>query len=365
MGVSGIVLIALVFGLISLLKSNGNSDEVALNNKEEIIIESNSKLNIYKEETPVEAKAKSFKISFLGELMMGGDIGEKLGYNYKSAFKEISENTKSADYTVVNMGTNIIDLKKITNSKSEYIVTKNILSAFNALGVDAVNIANDHIMDFDRSVLKDTKSYINEEYDLIGLKNTIIYAEHDGIKVAIIGVCNEVIGNESKFTNNGIMMYNLKTLKNMIKEAKKNVNTVVMLTHLGLENTYEITDIMAWFYRQLISYGADIVLGDHAMGIYPVEIYKGKPIIYSMGYLMNDTTYKEENETGIFSIYLNKDGYIEKLEIIPLYIVDSKKTVLYSDYSKEGSKKLIKTLVEELNKKVYTVSDNKITVNIK
>ena len=71
-------------------------------------------------------------------------------------------------------------------------------------------------------------------------------------------------------------------LKSMIKEAKKNSQAVVMMTHLGFENTHEITDVMKWFYRELVKAGADIVLGSHALGIYPIEIYNGKPIIYSI-----------------------------------------------------------------------------------
>ena len=353
-------MILCAFAINKLSSGNNNVEKANINDGK--IIEANSIVKIY-DEDDYTTKEKSFKLSFLGEIMMGGKTGETLGYNYKSAFKTISEYTKKSDYTVVNMGTNIIDLKTITNSKSDYIVTKNILSAFNALGIDGVNIANDHIMDFDKSVLKDTKAYLQEDYDIIGLKNTITYAEHDGIKVAIIGVCNEVIGNEYKYTDAGIMMYNLKTLKNMIKEAKKKANTVILLTHLGLQNTYDITNVMAWFYRELVDYGADIVLGDHALGIYPIEIYKGRPIIYSMGYLFKNTEYKEEKETGIFNIYVDKDGKLMSLEIIPLYINGDRQTILYSDFSKEGCKNLLNTLTQKLDNSMFKIANNFLLVD--
>ena len=359
------VAIFAIFGIYKLSSNNSNENVVANNTEKEdnnIIIEKNSIIKIYDEET-TEIN-KSFKLTFLGEMMMGGEIGENLNYNYMSAFKNITEYTSKSDYTVVNLGTNIIDLKEIKDSKSKYIVTKNILNAFNALGVDGINIANDHIMDFDTTILDETKSYIKDDYDLIGLKNTIIYAEHDGIKVAIIGVCNEVIGSQGTYTDAGIMMYNLKTLKSMIKEAKKNVNTVIMLTHLGLENTYMITNVMSWFYRELIDAGADIVLGDHALGIFPVEIYNEKPIIYSMGYLMSDTDYLIGKETGIFSLYVNEEGVIESIEIIPLYVNAKTQTILYSDYNKEASNKLIQTLVQQLDKKTYKISGDRLVITL-
>ena len=322
-------------------------------------------VDIYEEIENTKPQEKTFTVSFLGELMMGGEIGDNLEYNYMSAFKSIAEYTSKADYTTVNLATNIIDLKKIQNAKSKYIVTKNIENAFNALGIDGINIASDHIMDFGKDVFKDTVSIIKNDYDLIGLKDTIVYAEHNGIKIAIIGVCNEVIGTEGKYTEAGVMMYNMKKLQSMIKEAKKNVNTVVMLTHLGLENTHTVTSIMSWFYRELVDAGADIVLGSHALGLYPVEMYKGKPIIYSMGNLMSDTDYAIGKETGIFTINLDESGKLVSLEILPLYINAKKQTILYSEYNKDESIKTLKYLTQELDKNIYKITNDIAIINIK
>ena len=107
------------------------------------IIETNASTNIhiYDEVAESEIQDKEFNIAFLGELMMGGNIGKDLSYNYMSAFKNISEHTSKADYTVVNLATNIIDLKELNDTKSKYIVTKNIENAFSALGVDGIRQA--------------------------------------------------------------------------------------------------------------------------------------------------------------------------------------------------------------------------------
>ncbi len=311
-----------------------------------------------------EVQDKEFNITFLGELMMGGNIGKDLGYNYMSAFKNISEYTSKADYTVVNLATNVIDLKELKDTKSKYIVTKNIENAFSALGVDGINIASDHMLDFGKDVFKDTVGLLEQDYDLIGLKNTIVYVEHDGIKVGIIGVCNEVIGTEGQYTDAGIMMYNMKQLKSMIKEAKKKVNTVVLLTHLGLENNHTVTDIMSWFYKELVDAGADAVLGSHALGVYPVEIYKNKPIIYSMSNLMSDTDYILGKESGIFTLNLDKDGKIKSLEVLPLYVNAKKQTILYSDYSIDANSKMLKYLTNKLDTNSYVIKDNRVEIKI-
>ena len=338
-------------------KANNN-----LNIENSPIIESNSKVEIYEEHSNEDEK--EFSVAILGELMMGGVIADNLNYNYMSAFKNIAEHTKRADYTILNLATNIIDLEKIKDAKSKYIVTRNIENAFNALGVDGINIANDHILDFGEKIFLDTKDTLKKDYDLIGLKDTITYIEHDGIKVAVIGICNEVIGNQREYTDAGIMMYNLKKVKSMIKEAKQNANTVVLLTHLGLENTHTVTSIMSWFYKELITSGADIVLGSHALGLYPVEIYKGKPIIYSMGYLMSDTNYLLGKETGIFTLELDKSGKLQSLTITPMYINAKKQTLIYSEYNKDMNDKLLKYLTSKLDKESFQINNEKVKIHI-
>jgi len=340
------------------------------------VIESNASVNIYDEEKKPNNniqiyeeennnEKKELTVAFLGELMMGGNIGKSLNYNYMAAFKNIAEYTSKADYTSVNLVTNVIDLKKLENPKSKYIVTKSIENAFSALGVDGINLASDHMLDFGKEIFNDTVSILKEDYDLIGLKDTIVYVEKDGIKIAIIGVCNEVIGTEGAYTEAGIMMYNMKKIKAMIKEAKKNVNTVVVLTHLGLENTHTVTSIMSWFYKELIDGGADAVLGSHALGLYPVEIYKGKPIVYSMSNLMSDTDYLLGKESGIFTLSVNEKGRITALNIMPLYINAKKQTILYKDYNNDTNAKLLEYLVEDLDDSQYKIQNNMVTIDIK
>lgn len=330
------------------------------------IEETNSSTNIQiYEEIESENEEKTFSIAFLGELMMGGTIGETLNYNYMAAFKNIAEYTSKADYTVVNLATNVIDLKELKDTKSKYIVTKNIDNAFSALGVDGINVASEHMLDFGVGVFKDTVSILEDSYDLIGLKNKIVYIERDGIKIALIGVCNEVIGTESKYTDAGIMMYNLKKLQSMIKEAKEKVNTVVLLTHLGFENTHAVTDVMAWFYKELISSGADAVLGSHALGVYPIEIYKGKPIIYSMSNLMSDTDYAKGKESGIFTLKINEKGKLTALEVLPLYVNAKQQTVLYSDYNKKANTELLQYLTKNLEQGKYKMYQDHVVIPIK
>lgn len=339
---------------IYVIKSNKEPKATVVEtiNKEKVEIYEETKSNVDKE----------FNIAVVGDVMMGGKIGEKLSYNYMSAFKNIAQYTSKADYTICNLTTNIIDLPKINDVKSKYITTKKVVNALNALGIDGINIASDHMLDFGIDVFNDTKNILKDDYDLIGIKDNITYIENDGIKVAVIGVTNEIIGNTKDFNDANIMTYNLKKIKSMINTAKQNANTVILMTHLGLENSHTVTNVMTWFYKELINYGADIVLGSHALGMYPIEEYKSKYIIYSMGYFMSDTDYDVGKKSAIFDLTVDKDGNLKKIQITPVYINAKCQTILYEDYNKADANKFVKYLTSNI--KDYIVQENKIVINI-
>lgn len=323
--------------------------------------DSDNKVEIY-EEPVIEKADNEFNLVALGEIMMGGEINQNVNYNYMLAFKHISNITNKADYTVAHLGTNITELDKIENPKSKYIVTDKIDNAFSALGLDGISVATDHMMDFDREIFNDTKNILKDEYDLIGLKDNIIYAEANGVKIAIIGVTNEIIGSGSKYTNAGIMIYNMSKIKSMIKEAKQNAQAVIMMTHLGYENTHKVSSVMNWFYKELIKAGADLVLGSHSLGVYPIEMYKGKPIIYSLGYLMHDTSYEVGKKSGIFNFKFNEVGKLVEIRIIPTYINAKKQVLLYSDYNKEEANKFLNYIASDIEN--YKIQNYELTVKL-
>lgn len=288
---------------------------------------------------PVVGNSKTFTFIALGEIMMGG-----MNTSYSLKFKDVAEIARDADYTFASLTTNVVDLEKIEEPKSKYVVTRNIINAFTALGIDGVNVASDHMLDFGTNVFKNTKSILADaKLDVIGLQDDIIYAENNGIKVAFIGVTNEVIGSYSEYIEAGIWVYDsyMIKIKEAIKKAHQTADAVVVITHLGSENRHEETSIMSWFYHELVNAGANLVLGNHALGVYPIEIYEGTPIIYSLGYFMHDTNYEIGKKSGIFKFTLNIDGKIESLEFTPTYITEDG-VQLYAEYDYEAATEFMK-----------------------
>jgi Bacterial capsule synthesis protein PGA_cap len=73
----------------------------------------------------------------------------------------------------------------------------------------------------------------------------------------------------------------------VISEYSKYFPTIVM-PHQGKEYTTKADELQTEFYRKMIDYGADAVIGDHVHSIQNTEAYKGKLIVYSLGNFIFD-----------------------------------------------------------------------------
>ena len=333
-------------------EENQSNDEVAKAQAENSSTNTSNENNIDEETTEKEVFANiseekketsGISLNILGEIMMGGKVGSNLNYNYSEGIKEIYSLARISDFTYANFSTNITNLEAIQNPKSKYIVTKNITGALEALGLDAVTIASDHIIDFPSDVLKSTISTLESSNIFVaGRENTPVYFEKDGKKIAIISTNSVIIGTAKNYTNNEISVYTKDNLKKNIEEAKEAADIVIADIHWGRDTTYGVTNQMREIAKGAIDSGADMVIGSHALGVYPITKYKDKPIIYSTGYLMTDLDYTVAKEGFIFTIEVNKDMKITSLEMTPTYIFDKKQVMLYNEYDSEKSNEYLK-----------------------
>lgn len=249
--------------LMSETIENIQAQNESLEDKEENNSESNNKLEnnpnsnvIVSEERAEEIKKLDdgiVTINLLGELMMGGTVTKNLNYSYANGIKGVYATTRLADFTYCNFPTNITNLEKIENSKSKYLVTSNITSALNALGIDAVSIASDHIIDFPSDILGNTISIL-EKNDIFvaGREDMPVYFEKGDKKIAIVSTNTVIIGTAKNYTNNDISIYSKENLKKNIEEAKENADIVIADIHWGRDHTYGVTNQMREYAKVAI-----------------------------------------------------------------------------------------------------------------
>ncbi|MFR3155826.1 MAG: CapA family protein [Christensenellales bacterium] len=336
-----------------------NSSDFAVENNHDEKKQDNQKSdNNYSENTNMD-------LMVLGEIMMGGKVTTNLDYNYLMAFKNIYDLTKKADFTYADLSTNITNLDKIEDAKTNYLVTKNILSAFNALGLDALSIANDHITDYPSEIIKNTESLLEENsIYVVGKKDMPMYFEKDGKKIAIVSTNSVIIGTKENYTKNGISVYDEDNIKKNIQEAKKMADFVIVDIHWGKgEESFGVTTQMEEMAKFVIESGADLVMGTHAIGIQPISTYNGKPIIYTTGYAMTDLEYETTKVSYLFDLKF-ENTKLSSIEMTPIYIKDSKEVLLYKDYDEVAANINMKSICSRTQENGLNagISDNKIIV---
>lgn len=358
-----------------MLKTKAASSTISYN-KEKIDDNNENSLNEIMTEKTVNEKSENvsntnnvdgnINLMILGEIMMGGKVTNALDYNYLMAFKDVYNITKSADFTYANFATNITNLDKIEEAKSDYLVNKNILSAINALGIDALSIANDHITDFPSDIIKNTEKLLEDNSIFVaGKKDMPLYFEKNGKKIAIVSTNSVIIGTKDNYNKNNISIYDEDNIKKNIQEAKKMSDFVIVDIHWGKgEASFGVSEQMRGMAKFVIDNGADLVMGTHAIGIQPIELYNGKPIIYTAGYFMTDLEYETTKSSYMFNLKFNNETKLESIEMSPIYIKDLKETLMYRNYDEVQSNISMKSICNRTKENGINaeIKDDKIVV---
>ena len=349
--------------------NNNQKNEVNIENDDTSVSSNGNKNNVAFESELVKNDVEDLSkmsVSILGEINMGGNITKNLNYIYSAAFKDIYFYTKDSDFTYTTLGTNITNEEKINTDKNKNLVTKEIINGLSALGVDCVNIATEHIIDYSKEGVSLTESILDKYKFLVaGKANIPVYFEKGNQKIAVVSTNSITNSNKYKYTESEISLYDEKELKKNIKEAKKIADIVIVDFHYGNEYEYGVTNSMTSMAYKAIDSGADLVIGSHALGVYPIIKYKGKPIIFSTGYFMGDTDMYVGNQSFIFNLNI-ENKKINSIEMIPIYIDNKKQVLLYSEFNINKRNEILKMynnwqLENGLNSKV---EDNKIIVEL-
>jgi hypothetical protein len=156
-------------------------------------------------------------------------------------------------------------------------------------GVGVVALANNHILDFGPQGLSDTLSVCRERgLTTMGAGETSEYAQQILLQsvgdqtLAMINVCER---EWSVSANGGPGAAPLDVIENVrrIHEARQQADYVVMVVHAGNELTDYPPPLLVQTYRFFIEQGADAVVAHHAHCPQGYELYRGAPIIYSLG----------------------------------------------------------------------------------
>jgi hypothetical protein len=158
-------------------------------------------------------------------------------------------------------------------------------------GFNVISLANNHMGDYGQDALKDTINAFKSA-TIVGAGTweeafKVKVVEVKGFKIGFLavaqcefGILNDAWGENNSF---GCAWVNHPNINKIIKEAKKSLDFLIVISHAGIE--YCDFPLPEWRdrYKELIDCGADAIIGGHPHVPQGWEVYNNKPIFYSLG----------------------------------------------------------------------------------
>lgn len=207
--------------------------------------------------------------------------------------QSVVELFQQADYRIVNLEAPLTanePKNKILKTGPHLRMTENtVLPYLKQLNVDAVTLANNHVLDYGAKGLIDTfESLSKNKINYVGAGNNLTDAtkplalEKDGLRIAILNFC-ENEWSIAEVDKPGANPMDIIDNTNQIKAAKATHNKVICIIHGGHEYYHLPSPRMQKQYRFYVDNGADAIVGHHTHCVGGYEVYNDVPIIYSLG----------------------------------------------------------------------------------
>jgi poly-gamma-glutamate synthesis protein (capsule biosynthesis protein) len=278
--------------------------------------------------------------------MFGGDVNLSnapagVNSNYDWTFAKMDE-YREADLAMVNLENPLTrsTLGSTTKQQQNINVDPNYVKVLTAGGVDLVNLANDQLMD-------------SQEPDLVETMETLKRA---GIHAVGAGKTNEEVRRPEivevkgqkiaylSYYDTDIEMANGRSRVNGrdhnqiaadIQALRNQVDWIIVNFHWGVELSEYPGDWQMDIARLTIDQGADLVVGHHPKVLQGAEIYKGRPIVYSLGnFIFGDNSGDDSDyDTAVLKVSL-KPGKM-KIEFLPVVVSKYQPMVVKGDLGKE------------------------------
>lgn len=248
------------------------------------------------------------------ELFEKGDVNTLLG-------SDLIDIIHSADYRIFNLEIPLVnESSPIKKCGPNLIASTKCISAYKAMKIDLLTLANNHILDQGSKGLESSISTLKQAgISYVGVGNSIKEASRpkiiscEGKKIGIYACVEHefTVATENKSGANPVDL--LETPDHII-ELKKQCDYVIVLYHGGKEQYRYPSPNLQKICRKLVEKGADLVVCQHSHCIGCKEEYKQGTIVYGQGNFLFDD---EENEYWQTSLLIMiSDNF--KIKYLPL-----------------------------------------------
>ena len=265
----------------------------------------------------IATSSTEIRVQFFGDIMLDRNVAKAMGakgLNY--IFAKLSPTSTvftGADIQIANLEGPFAPTRVKTSKSIAFRFDPKLAAQLKSYGFTAFDLANNHSYDMGRANVAFTR---------------------ETLKKAELGYFGDELkeGSELTFVTNTVAFLGLHNtyhelnwtkVKQSIDDAKNKAGYVVVNIHWGEEYKRLSNKKQRDTAHRLVDLGATAVIGHHPHVIQEMEIYKDKPIFYSLGNFIFDQYFSKDTQEG-YSVELTLDeGKLKDIQLIPFYGVKS------------------------------------------
>ena len=241
-----------------------------------------------------EGEQNIVRIVFAGDVMLDGGPGHTIVHG-GDPFAEFEPIFRGADISICNLECVLADggrqVRKAYTFRAPQKSLPLLKQYFTALG-----LANNHTGDFGKDAFaRQLTTLDNAKLPYFGGGHSRqeahrpLILDRNGMRVALLGYNNFPPRSfeAGENTPGTAWLVDDEVLED-VKRPHEHADVVIPFLHWGREMSPEPTKWQREFARTLIDAGASAVVGGHPHVTQTVDIYKGRPIIYSLGNFVFD-----------------------------------------------------------------------------
>lgn len=256
---------------------------------------------------------------FAGDVVLDADAGAMIARG-EDPLADFASVFAQADIRLANLECVVATKGTATDKNFTFRAHPRVLSTLKR-HLDALALANNHSGDFGREAFAQMLdllsanglAYFGGGRDLLEAHKPWV-VERKGLRIAILGY-NEFMPRsfEAGFKVPGVAWSEDEQVTADIRAAKRthHADLVITVMHWGWENQAQSSPRQRALARLMIDAGADAVIGGHPHVTQEIDLYRGKPIVYSVGnFVMKETDSEEQRRGWVLRLSLDHGGVV-------------------------------------------------------
>jgi poly-gamma-glutamate synthesis protein (capsule biosynthesis protein) len=245
------------------------------------------------------------------------------GSKYAYPFQKIAPLMRDKDLVLVNLESPLSIHPRVHGF---FRSDPGYAQAMKEIGISMVSLANNHIFDAGEIGFLDTLKHLEEagipytgagrNFQEARLGQSV---QLDGMRLRFLNYTQYCNSGFNSIANEypGTLPLDRHLIIEDIKAAKPDTDFVFVVLHWGYENQPNVHPEQVKIAHALIDAGADAIIGHHPHVPHGIEIYKQRPIVYSLGNFIFGQAMKEWSDNLLAEVVIDR-GHIQGLIVYPI-----------------------------------------------